>query len=184
MIRFACWRTRDPRHRRAGAGWIAGVAALAFAAGCAGTGGPPAYVPRERELVVTAVPLLTREMTSVYPFLREDFARGGVLEGKEIYAFVPSTLVAVEGDTIHFTFVNPEDDEHDFVLPGLAVALPGQSVTRATWRADRAGIFRFVCTVPAHRPEMYGQLLVLPAAVARGFPDSAPGGARGASAER
>jgi hypothetical protein len=78
----------------------------------------------------------------------------------------------VEGDTVAFTFLNPEDDLHDLVLPGLAVALPGKSVTRATWRAERAGIFQFVCTIPAHAPEMYGQLVVLPAAFGAGFADS------------
>jgi hypothetical protein len=148
------------------AGWLA---ASVVAVACAATPRLPAYVPQERQLVVTTVPLLTKEMASVYPFLREDFARGGVLEGKEIYAFVPSTFVAVEGDSLHFTFVNPEDDEHNFVLEGLVVPLPGQSVTHATWRADRAGIFTFVCTMPAHMPEMYGEILVLPAEAARGF---------------
>jgi plastocyanin len=34
-----------------------------------------------------------------------------VLDGKEVYAFSPSTLTVVQGDTIQFTFVNPEDDE-------------------------------------------------------------------------
>lgn len=151
------------------AAWLVLGAALALGAGCAATARPPAYVPQERELVVTAVPLLTKEMASIYPFLREDFAPGGVLEGKEVYAFLPSTLAAVEGDTLHFTLVNPEDDEHDFVLPGLSVVLPGKSVTRADWRADRAGIYSFVCTVPAHAPEMYGQLIVLPASVGGGL---------------
>ena len=54
--------------------------------------------------MVTTVPLFTKELASTYPFLREDFAPGGVLEGKEIYAFVPSTLTVVEGDTVRFTF--------------------------------------------------------------------------------
>ena len=118
---------------------------------------------------MTTVPLLTKEMASIYPFLRKDFAPGGVLEGKEVYAFLPSTLTVVEGDTVRFTFVNPEDDEHNFVLPGLFVALPGQSVAEATWHAERAGVFTFVCTIPAHMPAMYGQLVVLPATVGRGF---------------
>jgi plastocyanin len=150
-------------------GPIVPLAALVCVAGCAVASRPVVYTPQERHFVVTAVPLLTKEMVSIYPFLEEDFARGGVLEGKEVYAFVPSTLTAVEGDTIHFTFVNPEDDEHNFVLPGLAVELPGKSITRADWRADRAGIFTFACTVPAHMPEMYGQLVVLPATVGRAF---------------
>jgi uncharacterized cupredoxin-like copper-binding protein len=127
-------------------------------------------VPQVRELRLTAVPLLTKELATVYPFLKEDFAKGGVLEGKEIYAFVPSTLVAVEGDTLHFTIVNPEDDAHTFVLQGLVVPLPPQSVTQATWEAKQAGVFTFACVVPAHIPAMYGQLVVLPASVGRDFP--------------
>jgi hypothetical protein len=66
-----------------------------------------------------------------------------------------------------------EDDEHNFVLPGLLAELPGQSVTEATWRADRAGIFDFVCTIPAHTPETYGQIVVLPALVGARFNGSA-----------
>jgi uncharacterized cupredoxin-like copper-binding protein len=138
-----------------------------LAVGCAMA--PPAYVPQERRFVVTAVPLLTQELVSTYSFLRQDFAHGGVLEGKEIYAFVPSTLTVVEGDTVRFTLVNPEDDEHNFVLPGLTVALPGQSVTAASWRAETPGIFSFACTIPSHAPEMYGQIVVLPAEVGARF---------------
>ncbi|HXZ85102.1 MAG TPA: cupredoxin domain-containing protein, partial [Myxococcota bacterium] len=99
----------------------------------------PAYVPQTREVTLTAVPLLTKELQSVYPFLAQDFAPGGVLEGKEIYAFVPDTVTVVEGDTVHFTLVNPEDDEHKFVLEDLVVDLPGQSVQHASYAARRAG---------------------------------------------
>jgi uncharacterized cupredoxin-like copper-binding protein len=152
---------------------LAAALAGALAAACASSHSPAPYTPQERWFAVTTVPLLTREMASIYPFLRDDFARGGVLEGKEVYAFLPGTLTVVEGDTLHFRFVNPEDDEHDFVLPGLVVPLPGQSVTEATWRAEKPGIFTFACTIPAHVPAMYGQIVVLPAAVGGGFADSA-----------
>jgi uncharacterized cupredoxin-like copper-binding protein len=148
------------------------MTAMAVSA-CTQQASPRAYVSQERRFVVTAIPLLTKELVSTYSFLREDFAQGGVLEGKEIYAFVPSTLTVVEGDTVRFTLVNPEDDEHNFILPGLALELPGQSVTEGTWRAEHAGIFNFVCTIPAHMPEMYGQIVVLPAAIGASFRDSA-----------
>ena len=138
------------------------AAVTAFLLACSSRHEAERYVPHVRELTVTAVPLLTKEMQSIYPFLRQDFAPGGVLEGKEIYAFQPSTLTVIEGDTIRFTLLNPEDDVHSFVLPGLAVALPGQSVEHATYVAARAGVFRFECDVPAHLPAMYGQLVVLP----------------------
>jgi len=124
----------------------------------------PAYTPRSRELTVTTVPLLVKEQQSVLPFLKEDFAKGGVLDGKEVYAFSPSTLTVVEGDTIHFTFINPEDDDHSFVLPELAVPLPPKRVTRATYVAKRPGIYPFLCAVQSHLPMMSGQLVVLAAA--------------------
>lgn len=118
--------------------------------------------PRAREIAITTVPLLVKEQQGVLPFLKGDFAKGGVLEGKEVYAFSPSTVTVMEGDTIHFTLINPEDDVHSFVLPDLAVPLPGQATTKATYVAKRAGIYPFVCAIQAHLPMMSGQLVVLP----------------------
>jgi uncharacterized cupredoxin-like copper-binding protein len=120
-----------------------------------------AYVPHVREITVTAVPLLVQEDQKLFPFLKPAFAKGGVLDGKEVYAFSPSTLVAVEGDTIQFTFINPEDDVHSFVLPDFAVSLPAGQTTRATYVATHAGVFPFVCAIPSHLPMMSGQLVVL-----------------------
>lgn len=122
------------------------------------------YVPRTREIAITTVPLLVKEQSAVLPFLKSDFAKGGVLDGKEVYAFSPSAVTVVEGDTIHFTLINPEDDVHSFVLPDLAVPLPPQKVTTATYVAKRAGIYPFVCSVAAHLPMMWGQLIVLSSA--------------------
>jgi plastocyanin len=122
-----------------------------------------AYTPMTRAITITTVPLLVKEEQSVLPFLKADFAKGGVLDGKEVYAFSPSSVTVVEGDTIRFTLINPEDDVHSFVLPDLAVSLPGQKTTTATYVARRAGIFPFVCAVQAHLPMMWGQLVVLPA---------------------
>ena len=155
------------------------AAALAGSVACANAPAAPAahYAPQVRELTLTAVPLLTKELAGTYGFLREDFAPGGVLEGREVYAFIPSSLIVVEGDTIRFTFVNPEDDAHDFVLPGLSVPIPGQSITHATYVASRPGLYMFVCSVPGHLPSMYGQLLVLPAEVGAGFASPAQHGA-------
>ncbi len=142
------------------------LAALAAACGRATPPRTRVYTPRARDLVVTTVPLLVKEERSLYPFLAPAFARAGVLDGKEVYAFSPSTLTVVEGDTIHFTFINPEDDDHSFVLPDLAVPLPGGTTTHATYVAKRAGVFPFFCSVASHLPMMTGQLVVLaPSAV-------------------
>lgn len=99
-----------------------------------------------------------KEEQRVLPFLEKDFVKGGVLEGKEGYAFSLSTVTVVEGYTIHFTLVNPEDDVHSFVLTDFAVSLPGQKTTAATYMARRPGIFSYVCAMPAHLPMMWGQL--------------------------
>jgi plastocyanin len=140
------------------------LAALAVAGvGCSRDVPVTHYQPRTRELTVTAVPLLTKELQTTYPFLTQDFGRGGVLEGKEVYTFVPSSLTVVQGDTIHFTLINPEDDAHSFVLPGLAVTLRPQSKVLADYIARNAGVFEYVCDIPAHLPMMYGQLVVLAA---------------------
>lgn len=141
------------------------VAALAATACTRGTARPEtvSYRPRVRELTVTTVPLLVKEEQRLFPFLAADFAKGGVLDGKEVYAFSPSTLTVIVGDTVHFTFINPEDDVHSFVLPDLAVPLPPQRITHATYVAKRVGVFPFLCAVQAHLPMMSGQLVVLPA---------------------
>ncbi|HEY2377378.1 MAG TPA: cupredoxin domain-containing protein [Gemmatimonadaceae bacterium] len=141
---------------------------LALALGCSkeparGTEAARAapYRPQTRNITITTVPLLVKEQQGVLPFLTRDFAKGGVLEGKEVYAFSPSNVVVVEGDTIHFTFINPEDDVHSFVLPDLTVPLSPQKSTSATYVAKRAGIYPFVCAIASHLPMMSGQLIVL-----------------------
>jgi len=164
----------SPRSRSAAPRRPLPPAALALAAllaaGCGrAPAGPAAATPHTREITVTTAPLLVHESARVFPFLAADFARGGVLDGKEVYAFVPSTIVVTAGDTIRFTFVNPEDDLHSFVLPDLTVPLPGQQETHATYVARRAGIYPITCGMPQHQPMMSGQLVVLaPGAVADG----------------
>ncbi|HXD49503.1 MAG TPA: cupredoxin domain-containing protein [Gemmatimonadaceae bacterium] len=125
-----------------------------------------AYAPRTRLITVTTVPLLVKEQQALFPFLKSAFAKGGVLDGKEVYAFSPSTITVVEGDTVQLTLINPEDDEHSFVLPDLAVAMHPGTITRATYVARTAGLYPIVCAVQSHLPMMSGQLVVLSAASA------------------
>jgi plastocyanin len=143
------------------------LVALVLGTACArsdSTRRAPRYSPRGRAITITTVPLLVKEQQNLFPFLKPAFAKGGVLEGKEVYAFSPSTVTVVEGDTIHFTFINPEDDDHSFVLPDLSVSLPGGKTTTATYVAVHAGIFPIVCAIESHLPMMSGQLVVLSAA--------------------
>jgi plastocyanin len=155
---------------------------IAFLGGAVGACRHPAtYTPRTQEITITTVPLLVREAKGLYPFLAADVAAGGILEGKEVYAFSPSTVTVVEGDTVLFTLINPEDDDHGFLLPGCAsddvgsfvppdcgVDLPPQRVTRATYVARHAGTYAILCKVAKHLPMMSGQLVVLPAAIMTG----------------
>jgi len=146
------------------ASWLVLCIAAVLAGGCRPAGehsAQSAYVPIVREITVTTVPLLVKEQQAVLPFLKKDFEKGGVLDGKEVYAFSPSTITVIEGDTIHFTFINPEDDLHSFVMRDLVVQLPPQTSTKATYVARHAGIFGFVCSVASHLPMMAGQLVVL-----------------------
>ena len=148
---------------------LAPLLPLVASSACQGARTPGAvYAPRSREVVITTVPLLSKELQGTYPFLREDFGHSGMLAGQEIYAFVPSTITVILGDTVRFQFINPEDDAHGFVLPDFAVSLPGQAVTRATYVARRAGIFTFTCSIAAHLPSMRGQLIVLSPTSVRG----------------
>lgn len=138
------------------------VTAVALTAGCGAHSASPA-APQSREITITTVPLLSRELQPTYPFLKQDFGSGGLLEGKEVYAFSPSTIVVTAGDTLHLSLLNPEDDQHSFVLPDLYIPLPPMSRRDTVYVARRAGIFTFSCSVPAHVPMMRGQLVVLSA---------------------
>ncbi|HVX39223.1 MAG TPA: cupredoxin domain-containing protein [Gemmatimonadaceae bacterium] len=146
-----------------------GLAACGTRAASPGAGATPTYQPHTRAVTITTVPLLVKELAKTYPFLAKDFAKGGVLEGKEVYAFSPSTITAVAGDTLKLSLINPEDDDHSFVLHDLFVKIPPQGRIDTTYVVKAPGIYDFVCSVPSHLPMMHGELVVLaPSAVAGG----------------
>lgn len=118
------------------------------------------------------VPILTKELRPIYPFLAKEFAPGGVLQGKEVYRFQPDTVTVYQGDTVNIVFVNPEDDAHTFVLLAfhMALTLPAQATTTTRFVASTTGIFPFVCDIPSHVPYMAGSLVVLPDSDARSSP--------------
>ncbi len=85
----------------------------------------------------------------------------------EVYSFSPETIVLRRDQPTLITFWNLQaDDEHDFMLlsPRNAVLtqfkLPPLKKTSFVFTFRRAGLYPFVCTM--HRPEMSGQILVLP----------------------
>ncbi len=142
------------------------LSVLVLLVACEGRSAAPAtqYTAQTRAVTLVTVPLLVKESAATFDFLHKDFARGGVLEGKEVYAFSPDHLTVYQGDTVNLTIVNPEDDEHNFILPDFNVklALPGQTTTRGSFVANKVGIFTFYCNIASHVPFMSGELTVLP----------------------
>ncbi len=124
----------------------------------------PQYTPQTRTFTMVTVPLLVKESAATFGFLKKDFAAGGVLADKEVYAFSPDHLTVYQGDTVKMTIVNPEDDAHTFTLTDFNVnaALAPQTVTKVSFVANKVGLFTFYCAVAEHVPFMYGQLTVLP----------------------
>jgi len=135
----------------------------------AATNAATTYQPQTRVFTVTSVPLAVHEMQDSMDFLKKDFAKGGLLDGKEVYGFYPSTLVVYAGDTVKLSLVNPQDDPHTFTIPDLGVNanMPAQSKTDATFVASKAGVYQFICAEPEHSPYMWGQMIVLPAPTAQ-----------------
>lgn len=144
--------------------WIELFALLVLFVACEQSRSTSSYTPHTRTFTLITVPLLVRESTNTYAFLKQDFASGGVLAGKEVYAFSPDQITVYQGDTVQITFVNPENDPHTFTLPAfnVSLALTPQAVTKGHFLASKVGVFTFLCTIPSHMPFMSGQLTVLP----------------------
>ncbi|WP_160146371.1 cupredoxin domain-containing protein [Dictyobacter aurantiacus] len=122
------------------------------------------YTPHTRAFTLITIPLLVKESATTFDFLHKDFAKGGVLHGKEVYTFSPDHLTVYQGDTVNLTIVNPEDDGHTFTLKDFNVnlALSPQATTRGNFVANKVGTFTFYCDMAPHMPFMSGQLIVLP----------------------
>lgn len=85
----------------------------------------------------------------------------------EVYAFEPAFFVVHRDEPTLIRFWNLQaDDEHDFMLfdPHNAVLMkltfPPLKETAYVFTFHEEGLFLFIC--PMHRPEMNGQILVLP----------------------
>ncbi len=133
------------------------------------TAGAPApvssnYVPQTKAFIVTTVPLLVHEQTTMFDYLKQDFSKKGILSGKEVWGFNPSSLTVYEGDTVDLTLVDPSGDPHTFTVPDLNFNLDvgAQATAKASFVASKVGVFTFACEVGEHSPYMWGQLVVLP----------------------
>jgi plastocyanin len=122
------------------------------------------YHPVTRTFIVTTVPQLVHEQTGQFDYLGQDFAKGGTLEGKEVWGFSPDTLTVYEGDTVNVTVVNPSGDDHTFTLPdvGFNLLVKAQSTASGTFVASKVGPYSYICTIAEHSPYMWGELVILP----------------------
>src|SRR5262245_5464549 len=141
---------------------IAYMAAEAAAAASPPTAGPPPAASPPRPSV------------SYIPDVRYTL-RSGIAEGRMVFIGVGGTiegqvnpvLSAAEGQVVQITLINGEGAEHDIVFPAQNAKSPritarGASTTLA-FRAERAGDFTYICSVPGHElAGMKGQFLVTP----------------------
>lgn len=81
----------------------------------------------------------------------------------ETYRWLPSEITVVEGDQVTLEVLGVNGAAHPTTLEGydLSFDVKRGQITRVEFTADKAGIFRFVCS--AHAPAMTGSLVVLPA---------------------
>ncbi|MBI4308201.1 MAG: hypothetical protein HY684_05285 [Chloroflexi bacterium] len=149
---------------------ISGVIVLLTA--CAPTSSLAAGDPAKRTIYMAAIEPKGSTTTAKEPFPTSQLPSGGgyILKApnKEgtwevsTYRYFPSTVVINQGDEVTLEIVGINGKEHATAIEGYNVqfsVLRGQ-VSRATFKADKAGIFNIVCTT--HRPSMTAQLTVLP----------------------
>lgn len=158
---------------KAGPGFLAGLTALgARTLPTAASGTPPmsmaAVTPTPsgpgRHLVISMVPVLTHEFQTFLPYLKNAFAKGGLLDGKELFAFLPAHVSVYAGEPITFDIYNPADDPHTMTILSLdkTVDVPGHDKATLTLPPLGVGIYDFACLEEEHEPFMWGQLTVLP----------------------
>ena len=101
--------------------------------------------------------------------------RSGIAEGRMVFMGVGGTiegqinpvLSAAEGQVVQITLINGEGAEHDIVFPeqnarSSRITGRGASTTLA-FRAEKAGDFAYICSVPGHQlAGMEGQFVITP----------------------
>lgn len=145
---------------------LAGVAALAA------TPKPAATQAMERTLYIAAIEPKGSTMVAQEPFPSAELPKGGgyLLKAPDAdgrwevstYQFSPASFVVNQGDDVTLELVGINGKEHPTIIDGYDVAfnvMRGQ-VTRASFKADKAGVFNVICQI--HRPAMTAQLVVLP----------------------
>lgn len=147
-----------------------GIAAALFAVGASLQASPA--LAESRFFTVLAVEPRGGVTTDREPFPAQPLPGGGGYvtnppnaQGRwEVSAYVwqPSQIVVNQGDEVTLEFVGINGAEHPTTITafGQSFTLKRGHAHRVTFRADRAGMFGFVCGT--HQPSMTGSLVVLP----------------------
>lgn len=62
------------------------------------------------------------------------------------------------------TVVNPGGDPHTFTIAEMNfnINVPAMSQVVGSFIVAKAGLFKYLCSIPEHSPYMWGSLVVLP----------------------
>lgn len=79
------------------------------------------------------------------------------------YRWDPGTIVVNQGDEVTLEIIGINGDDHPFTIEGywLSGTVQRGRITRLTFVADKAGIFKIICR--KHSPSMQADLVVLAA---------------------
>lgn len=147
--------------------------AIAGALTLVACGGPTGSVaPAERTIYMAAVEPKGGTTVDKEPFPAVALPEGGgyILkepnaEGRwevETYRWDPGTIVVNQGDVVTLEIIGINGKEHPLTIEGYNISdvVRRGQITRVTFTADKAGIFKIICGV--HLPNMQADLVVLP----------------------
>ena len=154
-------------------GWLLSIALTlgVLAVACTGTVGTAVEPPGERTIHMAAIEPKGSTTVDKEAFPTAELPTGGCYALKppdetgkwvvETYRYTPGTVVVNEGDTVTLEIAGINGKEHPFHLEGYDVkgVVKRGEVTRVTFKADKAGIFKLVCDI--HRPTMEADIVVL-----------------------
>ena len=130
-----------------------------------GSSSASSYTPKTRTISMFAVPAWIGEMADIpqyKEFAPQDFKKGGINDGNEVFSWQPQLIASCAGDTIQIGIANPGPDDHTFTIPDFSVnqPVPTCKITDVSLKVDKPGIFDYYCTVAEHTKYMHGTLLV------------------------
>lgn len=149
------------------------VIAIAAALAVLATAGAPAagQAPRDRTIYIAAIEPKGGTHVDQEPFPEKALPSGGGYNLRKpddkgrwevsTYRWDPGTIVVNQGDRVTLEIVGINGDAHPFTIEGYwisEVVRRGQ-ITRVTFTADKAGIFKIICR--KHAPAMQADLVVL-----------------------